>query len=110
MHGHARVAAQRRLHFLERRVVVELEVEPERVHVLRVDLDRGREEVQLLAEGLEEVVGVAGVMRAELGIIVLARLRRGDELLRVGDVVRAAHADELAGVERDLRRLSCRAS
>jgi hypothetical protein len=67
------------------------------VHVLRVQLDRGREEVQLLAEGLEEAVGVAGVMRSEIGIIVFAGFRRRDEVF-LSETLPAAHADEPAGL------------
>ena len=43
------------------------------------------------------MVGVAGVMRSEFRVVMLPRFRRRDEILRIGNVVRAAHADESAG-------------
>ena len=42
------------------------------------------------------------MVRAETGVVVLPRLRRGHEALGVGDVVRPAHADEAAGLEAHL--------
>src|SRR5437763_1783245 len=42
---------------------------------------------------------IASVMGPEFGVVVLARFRGSDEVLRVGDVVRPAHADEAAGIE-----------
>ena len=97
-----------RLEPLENRLLVgrlrELEVEPHGVHVLRVELDRRREDLRLEAERLVEMEDVARVVRPELLVVVLPDGRRGRIVLRLGDVVRAAHADELRAVHRERRR------
>jgi len=50
------------------------------VHVLGVDLDGRRVEVEALAERGEEMIGVARMMGPELRIVMLSGLRRGQEL------------------------------
>ncbi len=54
----------------------------------------------MLTQGLEQVIGVVGVVGAEIGVVVLADLRRRREVLGLRDVVRAAHADEVASGQR----------
>ena len=61
-----------------------LNAEPDRVHVLGVHLHRRAEERQLVAERLEEVLGVARVVRAEERVVVLADLGRRHEACRPG--------------------------
>ncbi len=53
-------------------------------------------------QGLEDVKGIVGVMRAELGVVVLAHLRGRGEVPGLRNVVRPPHADESPALERVL--------
>ena len=93
-HGDPVVGAQPLNDVLRGALVLQRQREPDRVHVLGVDLERRAEEVEVVAQRLEEVPGVAGVVRAELLVLVAADFRRGDVRAVLRDVVGAADADE----------------
>src|ERR1035438_7220092 len=53
-------------------------------------------------ERLVEMENVSGMMRAEFLVVVLADGRRGNVVLRLRDVVRAPHADELRSLHHQI--------
>ena len=74
---------------------VQDDLEVQGVHVLAVHLEGGGEQVEFVAHRLEEVVGILGVVGAEPPLRMGPDLGRGDELLRLADVVGAPDAKEL---------------
>lgn len=79
---------------VDRDLAVHAHPEVESVHVLGIDLHGRREDVQVVPEGLEQMVGIAGVVGAEALIVVLPDHRAGDERAVLGDVVGAAKTEE----------------
>ena len=57
-----------------------------------IELDGAGEEIEILAQGFEQAVGVPRVMGTELGIVVLAHAGGRNEPGDLGDVVGAPHA------------------
>ncbi len=92
--GDPGVGLQALHHLLDGDVPVEREAELEHVHVLAVEHDRRGPQGQVVAEGGEDAVGVAGVVGAEAGVVVAAHRGAGHELAVLADVVGPAHADE----------------
>src|SRR5436305_11022522 len=100
--GHQGVVPQALLDLVQRDVAVEVEAEPDRVHVLGVELDGARKQVQVQVQRLEDVVGVAGVVGAEVGVVVLADVGGRHVAVRLRDVVRPPHADEGAPLQAEV--------
>ena len=70
------------------------EVEPDAVHVLRIEFDRRREQVQIQAHCAEQMPGVSRVMGSEFGVVVATHLRGGDKALFLADVAGAPQTDK----------------
>ncbi len=66
------------------------------MHVLGVELDRGGEEVQVVAQRVEQVPGVASMMGSEALVVVATDDRRWHETAILRNVVGTPHAYESA--------------
>ncbi len=77
----------------------QLKIEVNRVHVLRVQLQCRRVDIQIQSQGFEQIVSIPSLMGAELGIIMLSDFGRRYELALLAQVVGATHTDEASFFE-----------
>src|SRR3990172_3966933 len=80
--------------FFHPQPAAQLQVEIDRVHVLGVEFQSRRENVQVQPQSLEQEVRVPALMRAEAGVVVFPYFRRGNEVSLLTQIVGQAHADE----------------
>src|SRR5207237_4316029 len=75
---------------------LDLEIEPDAMHVLGVQLNRRGKEIEIEATRVEQVPGIPRVMRAKLGIVMFPSLWRRNKTLFLADITGAPHADKAA--------------
>src|SRR5215467_13464409 len=80
-HGDIFVSVEFVNHLVQRHWPLDLEVEPDAMHVLRVQLNRRGKEIQIEAARVEQMPGVLRVMRAKLGIVMFPSLWRRNKTL-----------------------------
>jgi hypothetical protein len=66
------------------------------MHVLRIELDGGRKQIQIQSDRLEEMPGIFCVVRAKFHILVLADLWRWDEAVFLTDIGGTPQAEKPA--------------
>lgn len=85
-------------HLFLRDLVLQLQMEPHRMHILRVDFDCGGKQVQVHVHGFKKLVRVPSVVRTEPRFLVAVHLRRRDKIAVLADIVRPSNANELRGI------------
>ena len=89
-----------RLEFLndliQRHWPLDFEVEPDAMHVLRVQLNRRRKEIQIETTRVEQMPGILGVMCAKLGIFMFTSLWSCNKALFLANITGAPHTDKAA--------------
>src|SRR5712691_4027655 len=83
-------------HLVQRHRPLDLEVEPDAMHILCVQLNRRGKEIEIEATRVEQVPGIPRVMRAKLRIVMFPSLWRRNKTLRLAEIARAPHADKAA--------------
>ena len=81
-------------HLVPRHRPPHAEIEPDTVHVLRIELDRGGKQVEVYPQGLEQMPGVLRMVRAKLHVPILADFRRWNKVLVLTEIGGAPHAHE----------------
>ena len=101
--GHILVRFELLNYLVQRHGPLDLEVKPDAMHVLRVQLDRGGKEIQVQAPCVEQAPGIIRMMRAKLGIFVFPGLGGRDKTLFLANITGTSHADK-AAFEQVIRR------
>ena len=76
--------------------LTDAQIKPDAMHVLRIELDGGRKQIQIQSDRLEEMPGIFGVVRAKFHILVLADLWRWDEAAFLTDIRGTPQAEKPA--------------
>jgi hypothetical protein len=77
-------------HLLQSDGSLHSEVKPETVHVLGIELDDGRKQVQVEAACLEEMPGIAHMVGAKPRVLVGPGVRRGNKAFLLVEITRPA--------------------
>src|SRR5262249_44148623 len=83
-------------HLVQRHRSLDLEVEPDAMHVLRVQLNRRGKEIEIKAARVEQVPSIPRVMCAKLRLVVFPSLWRRNKTLGLADITGAPPADKAA--------------
>jgi len=93
--GHPWVRVETIHHLLDAYLLIKGHGEVRGVHVLGVELDRRGVHRQVVAEGGEEMMRIAGVMRPEPSVFVGVDGRAGHKTSILADVIGSPYAQEL---------------
>ena len=92
--GHIGICRQFLDNVIEGYGALHTEVEPDTVHILGIELNHGRKQIQVEAARLEEMPGIAGVVGTKLCILMGADLGRRNKTLLLTDITRTPHTDK----------------
>src|SRR4030095_4314074 len=73
-------------HLIQRHRPLDLEVEPDTMHILRVQLNRRGKEIEIKAPRFKQVPGTPRVWRAKLRIVMFPSLWRRNKSLCLADI------------------------